>query len=235
MPRNLILTGGHTHSFPIAAPALARLLAEHGIESMIDDDIEGALAEMEARQPELLTVYALRWSMRDNEKHAPYRASWAFSLSHRGRDAIESHLVRGGGLLALHTAIICFDDWAAWKDILGGAWVWGRSSHPPCGPVEVEPADHAHPLVRDVQGFTLDDEVYGNLKFAPDVVPLLRARAQGGDWHPVLWTHHAGRGRVVVDALGHDAKAFEHPEHRRIVARAALWTLRRADAEITGI
>jgi uncharacterized protein len=229
--RNLILTGGHSHTFPVAAPALARLLAEHGIESTIDEDIEGALAGLEAHRPELLTVYALRWTMQ-GEKYAPHRARWAFELSQEGRNAIESHLARGGGLLALHTAIICFDGWAAWKDILGAAWVWGRSSHPPCGPVEVEALSSTDPLVRGIDGFTLDDEVYGDLALTSGVQPLLQARAKGGGWHPVLWTNRVGAARVAVDLLGHDATAFEHAEHRRIVARAALWAVGEKDSEV---
>jgi len=44
--------------------------------------------------------------------------------------AIESTITQdiegGGGLLALHTAVICFDDWAGWKALLGGQWRWGR-------------------------------------------------------------------------------------------------------------
>jgi type 1 glutamine amidotransferase len=232
--RNLILTGGHSHTFAVAAPALAGLLAGHGIESTIDDDIEGALAGMDARRPDLLTVYALRWSMK-GEKYDSYRARWAFELSQEGRDAIETHLARGGGLLALHTAIICFDGWAAWKDILGGTWVWGRSNHPPSGPVEVEPSDPGHALVRGVDGFALDDEVYGDLDFVPGVVPLLRARAGGGGWHPVLWTRRVGPARVAVDLLGHDATAFEHAEHGRIVARAALWATGSTDTEVARV
>jgi type 1 glutamine amidotransferase len=39
----------------------------------------------------------------------------------------------------------------------------------------------------------------------------------------VLWTHRYGAGRVVYDGLGHDAASLEHPVHRRLVQRAALW------------
>jgi len=37
---------------------------------------------------------------------------------------------------------------------------------------------------------------------------------------------------VVVDTLGHDAGAFAHPVHRRIVARAALWASGADDATV---
>jgi uncharacterized protein len=232
MARNVILTGGHTHSFPVAAPALARLLDDHGIRSAVHDDVEAGLATVEREHPDLLTVYALRWTMRGSDKYAPHRDRWGFSLSARGRASIEAHLARGGGLLALHTAIICFDDWPGWKDILGGRWVWGVSSHPPYGPVEVRLDDGTHPLVRGLAPFTLDDEAYGQLDMDPSIRPLMHARCAGGDWQPTLWTHIAGRGRVVVDLLGHDAGAFSHPVHGRIVARAALWALGRDELAI---
>jgi type 1 glutamine amidotransferase len=230
--RNVILTGGHTHAFATSAPALAALLRDHGIESTIDDDPERALVTLESTRAELLTVYALRWTMRTGDKYGPFRERWGFSLSAQGRAAIEAHLARGGGLLALHTAIICFDAWPQWRDILGGRWEWGRSSHPPFGPVAARIDDAAHPLVRGLSGFSLDDEAYGDLDMTADVHPLLSVRAAGGAWQPALWTRTVGHGRVVVDTLGHDEGAFTHPVHRRIVGRAALWALERDEATV---
>lgn len=223
MTDNVILSGGHTHPFATSAPALAALLAEQGIESVVEMDPEAAIAKLAETRPALLTVYALRWTMQQGDKYAPYRERWGFSPSSRARAEVEAHLERGGGILALHTAIICFDDWDRWADMLGGRWVWGRSSHPPYGPVEARPDEPEHPLVAGLPVFSLNDEAYGDLDLDPAVRPLMRVRASGGNWHPALWTHAFGNGRVAVDTLGHDAGAFAHPTHRRIVARAALW------------
>jgi len=230
--RNQILTGGHTHSFPLATPALARLLGEHGFVSEVHFDIDAGLDAVDREKPDLLTVYALRWTMATGEKYAPYRTEWSYSLPQRGRAAIDSHLARGGGLLALHTAVICFDDWSEWRRILGAVWRWGRSSHPPLGKVEAAAAGPIDPLLCGLPPFELADEVYNDLEFAPGSQPVLRARTGDGVWHPVVWKHSVGKGRVVVDTLGHDASAFCHPVHRRIVARAALWAIGRPDAEV---
>jgi type 1 glutamine amidotransferase len=59
----------------------------------------------------------------------------------------------------------------------------------------------------------------------------MHARAATGAWQPALWTREAGTGRVAVDTLGHDAGAFEHAVHRRVVSRAALWALGQPDPE----
>jgi type 1 glutamine amidotransferase len=232
MPSNVVLSGGHTHPFATAAPALAALLAEHGIDSIVEMDPEAAIAKVAETRPALLTVYALRWTMQQGAKYAPYREQWGFSLSEGARAEVEAHLARGGGLLALHTAIICFDDWPGWADILGGRWVWGQSSHPPYGRVEVRPDEPDHPLVAGLPAFSLDDEAYGDLDLRPGLQPLMHVRPAGGDCQPALWTRMFGNGRVVVDTLGHDAGAFAHPVHRRIVARAALWASGAASVDV---
>jgi len=231
--RNLLLTGGIVHPFESAAPALAEVLRAHDIESTITEDIDAGLAELTRGGFDILTLYALRWSMRD-DRYAPHRARWAYSPSAAARDAIEGHLRAGRGIFGVHTASICFDDWPRWRGILGGAWEWGRSGHPPFGPVEVRIVEPGHPLVRGLAGFALDDEVYGDLALEPDVVPLMQASATGADRgaHPVLWTRNVGVGRVVYDALGHDAASMRHPVHARILARSALWALGRPDAEV---
>jgi len=172
--RNLLLTGGIVHPFETAAAALAGVLRGHGIESVVTMDIEGGLAELPRGWFDLLTIFALRWTMAD-DKYAAHRAQWALSISAAGRAAILAHLSSGRGLFGVHTASICFDDWPGWGEALGGAWVWGASSHPPLGLVDVGVVEPHHPLVRGIGDFTLTDEVYGDLALHHDVVPLMQA------------------------------------------------------------
>ncbi|MSP88975.1 MAG: ThuA domain-containing protein [Alphaproteobacteria bacterium] len=235
MARNLILTGGIRHSFADAAPALARILDGVGIRSEITTDIEGGAARLAGEAFDLVTVYALRWRMLGDEKYAPHRAEWAFSPSPVMRRALSDHVGNGGGLLGLHTAALCFDDWPEWRDLLGGIWVWGQSFHPPRGPVAARPTDRAHPITSGLTAFESVDEVYSNLTLAADVVPLMMAHANADDaqdW-PILWARKVGCGRAVFDALGHDRAALEHPVHRRVLARAALWALGRPDGAVS--
>lgn len=238
MARNLILTGGIRHPFADAAPALARMLEAVGISSEVTTDVEGGISMLAEQTFDLVTVYALRWRMLGDEKYAPYRAEWAFSPSPAARRALSDHVGNGGGLFGLHTAALCFDDWPAWRDLLGGAWVWGQSFHPPRGAVAARATDLAHPITAGLSAFESVDEVYSNLALAADAAPLMTARAIGGpggdgvrDW-PVLWARAVGHGRAVYDALGHDRSALEHPVHRRILARAALWAIGRSDDEV---
>lgn len=218
----LILTGGIGHPFADASAALAGIMQQDGIETSVTEDIETGAARLADGGFDLLCVYALRWRMLIGDKYAPHRAQWAFSPSVGARAAIRGFVSGGGGLIALHTAVICFDDWPDWGGLIGGAWVWGRSSHPPFGRVLVTPVVDGHSIIAGVREFETTDEVYSNLEFAPDIQPLLRADAGEGS-KPVLWARQVGRGRVVTDLLGHDRAALEQSEHRTVLKRSALW------------
>lgn len=226
--RNVLLSGGIFHPFEETSAELAALLAPLGIASEIHPDPDTAVAALDGA--DLFTVNALRWRMH-GEKYDPYRDEWAFSLSEIARARVTEFVSGGGGLLALHTASICFDDWPGWGELLGGAWVWGTSHHPPPGRFGVQPTTASHPITRGVGAFQIEDEVYSELSLEPEVSPLLVSDPASGA-QPLLWTREVGRGRVVYDALGHDERAFGHESHRRLLRRAALWALGRDDAEV---
>lgn len=216
----LVLTGGPGgHPFGATAGHLASVLEREGYDTAVTEDIEAGLAGLDGCG--LLAVNALRWRMLD-DRYASGRADHGFTLSAAGREAVGGFLSRGGRVLANHTAAICFDDWAGWGDVVGAAWAWGRSSHPPLGPVRVE-VGQGHPVVDGVEAvFETVDEVYGDMDLRPDVEPLAWADAGAGR-HPVLWARSVGGGRVVYDALGHDERSFAAPAHQQILHQAVRW------------
>ncbi|GIH80748.1 ThuA domain-containing protein [Planobispora longispora] len=218
MARNLILSGGMFHDFAATSAALAGTLAEVGVESDVTEDIVGGLAD--APEYQLITINALRWRMRQ-DRFAEHRPRWRFELPAAARTALLDHLERGGGLLCMHTAAICFDDWQGWPRVLGGCWDWAKSHHPPLGWASVRIHD-GHPVVDGLRDFDLVDEVYSDLSVLPGVQPLASSLGQ-----PLIWARPIRRGRVFYDALGHDTRSYDSPIHRTILQRAALWLLKR--------
>ncbi len=225
MATNLVISGGPLHDFAASTAALVDTLAEVGVRSTVIDDPRAGLRELSERPGswDLVTVNALAWGA-TAQRHAHLRDEWAVTLRDDESRAIERHVRSGGGLLACHAAVICFDGDPRWVACLGAEWNWDRSMHPPLGEARVEPtaaaADHA--ISCGVDGFTTVDEVYGFLDVAPDVEPLMTS-SHGGAAHPVLWARSVGDGRVVVDLLGHDAAAMDQPTHREVLRRAARW------------
>jgi uncharacterized protein len=82
-----------------------------------------------------------------------------------------------------------------------------------------------HEIVAGVEGFTIVDEVYGDLEFTAAVDPLLQAAQpdEGRRVMPLLWAREHGAARVVYDALGHHPPSYAVPEHAGIVRRAIRW------------
>lgn len=222
--RALILTGGIRHDFADNAAAAAALLEDAGIATETTQDLDAGVARLATGDFDLTLVMALRWPMEGDPKYAPYRDNWAYHMPEETAEGLRRYVADGGGLFGLHTACLCFDDWAGWKDLLGGRWVWGQSFHPPRGPVKATPLDSDHALIAGLPSFEIEDEVFSKLDLAADVRPLMtgRAESEGGE-EPILWARTCGHGRVVFDALGHDRGSIEHPVHRRIVQRCALW------------
>lgn len=234
--RNLLVSGGLAHDFEVTSGRLAAALADVGIASTIDTDPEAAFASLPRDDVDLLTVNALRWRMEGVERYAPMREEWGLTLSPQARAGVEAHLAAGRPLLAVHTATICFDDWPRWGEIVGAAWAWDRSSHPPIdGEVAVTVATDRHPIVAGVGDFAVIDEVYGFLDRQPDVAGLLHA-SHGGTAHPLLWARTLpGGARVVYDALGHDARSYDHPTHQTLLRRIGAWLRGDDDTAVAGI
>ena len=223
---HVVIAGGIYHDFEATSAVLAQRFEPLGLKTRTFIDPEEALRALAAApQCRMLTVNALRFTMVQNDKYAPFRAKWAFTLSDEGRRIIADFVRGGGALLGLHTASICFDGWPEWRTILGAQWRWGTSFHPPTGPARVEAIAASEPLTAGVPAFEVFDEVYHHLDLDPAARALLQARAADGEFQPVMWAHRYGRGRVIYDSLGHGLDSVNEPTHAMLLNRAAAWRL----------
>ncbi|MFT5219534.1 MAG: hypothetical protein ACI87H_001671 [Gammaproteobacteria bacterium] len=233
--RNLILTGGIRHDFVDNTAAVIELLDNIGISSEQTTDIDCGIERLATTAFDMVTIMALRWRMDGDQKYASLRDEYGYSMPTESRSTLTDFISQGGGLFGLHTACICFDDWAQWRYLLGGSWVWGQSFHPPLGPVSVSHTGPAHVLTTDIPAFNAVDEVYAGLDLAPDTVPLLSACASDKTEAPVLWARQIDKGRVVFDALGHNRESLQHDVHGRLLQRCAAWACGFPDDEVSAI
>lgn len=226
----VILSGGspHAHDFPAIGAALAALFSAEGHDVLVVDHPESAVMALDEHRAKALVVAGLWWRML-GDSYDRWRGDYAYSPPDTTRGALTGFVENGGGLVAVHTAPICFDDWPGWGKLVGGAWDWGVSSHPPYGPVTARIVA-THPVVDgSPTEIALDDEVYGDLRVADDVTTLAVARRAPDDAEqPVVWAHHNGSGRVVFNGFGHDAASIRHPDNARILVQALRWVLEAA-------
>ncbi len=223
----LLLSGGpdHAHDFPVTCSSIVDVLEQGGANVTVVNEPDQA-AEMLSGSFDALVIHALRWRML-HDRYEPWRAQWGYHTSADTRAAISGYVRAGGGLVGMHTASICFDDWPEWRDVLGGAWNWERSSHPPVGRVSASVVEAAagHPaMMPGLRGLDLVDEVYGDLDMAPGVEALMVARRTPDDeLQPVVWAHQYGDGRVWYDGFGHDAVSVRSPHHAALLRHGVEW------------
>ena len=231
-PTAVVLSGGVTHDFPALNAEVSAVLGEVGFAVTVREDVLEAMRDLDG--VDLLVVDMLRWRM-DVERYRDRRAEFGIEVDVATQEHVEAWVRGGGALLALHAASICFDDWPGWRDLVGARWDWDTSHHPPLGPVEVTVHPERHPVVAGLpSSFSVEDEVYGFLDEADDVVPLATAPHSGRD-HPLVWARTVGAGRVVHDTLGHHVPTYRDAVQRRIVQRGALWAIGRPDADVAAV
>lgn len=220
--RAVILAGGHAHPFAETSAVLAAMAGAAGLAAAVHGEVAAAL---EALAPgDLLVVNALWWSMTQDPKYAPHRAAHARALPPGALARMRGHVEAGGALLAMHTAVICWDGEPGWKALLGGGWTWGRSFHPPLGPVTVVPTAAGAALAGSAAPFTLVDECYHRLDPEPGCELLAHAGAGAEPaGQPVAWRRAVGAGRLAVDALGHDRRSLAASGHAALLAGLMAW------------
>ncbi len=223
MSRVVVLAGGspHAHDFAATGAELASIAAAagHDVELLADpDDLPETLTGAAA-----LVFDGLWWRMH-GAAYDEWRDRYGYSPPSATRTALTGFVSAGGGLLAVHTAPISFDDWPGWGDVVGGRWQWGVSSHPSPQPSEVRVVSD-HPVVAGIDSpITITDEIYGDLAVGDSVdVLAVGTRHEGDADQPLVWAHRFGEGRVVYDALGHDVPSLRHPDHSRLLRQALAW------------
>ena len=227
MARLLLASGGPTyaHDHAACAKALSEILTGAGHEIVATtrhfDEFPDALADT---RPDAVVMHALWWRMLA-DRYDDLRERWAYTTTPELRASLTDYVSAGGGLVALHTATICFDDWAGWADIVGAQWNWDRSFHPPLGEASVVITDRNHQITAGIDDFDTIDEIYANLDLRPGIEPLAFGRHTDGSSHPILWTHSFGAGHVVQFGLGHHPPSLKHPTTAEMLRRSVAWTL----------
>ena len=232
MNQNLVLSGGPGHDFDSTTGVIAEISLEAGLGCQVVTDpaeLFDLLHRSERGEVEpwdLVTVNALRWRM-EAGRYDHVREALAFELDEPDASALRRYVVGGGGLLVLHTGVICFDAEPTWHDLVGASWSWERSSHPPVAEVDVTvtEAGRRHPVTSGIESFRVQDELYEFLDTVTDLDPLLTA-THGGITHPLVWARTHGKGRVVTDVLGHSSESLTNPAHRALLSRGLCWTRR---------
>ncbi|MDX2381445.1 MAG: ThuA domain-containing protein [Acidimicrobiia bacterium] len=173
--------------------------------------------------PEIRTTVATDFSDIDALTEAEFLITYTCDLrpTDAEQQALQDFVAAGGRWIALHAtnALLDFSPDGAraapghdtFMETLGSRFL----AHPEIEPYTVTVSDSGHPLVRGMDPFEADDELY-LCEYHGDVHPLLETRYVGtfrsgyvdNEWHDdeprlVAYLHPVGAGTVLYITLGH--------------------------------
>ena len=142
----------------------------------------------------------------------------------------------GIGLVAMHHNMGAHPAWDDYKSIIGGKYIlkpcqidgkaYPGSNYEHDQDMKITVAEKDHPITKDVEDFVIRDEVYSKYYVAPDVKLLLKTDHPKND-PQIGWVRDFGRSRVFYYMLGHDHKAWEHPNFRKLLLQGIRWAARK--------
>jgi uncharacterized protein len=217
MPEVLLVSGSGAyadpwHPFPETSARLAAIIGALGHTVQITEDVEWALARPGRRDLLVINI----------GNPAEPRPADRIAAAAQG---LIRHLDDGGALFGVHVSATSLTTMQEWRAILGGQWVRGRTMHPPQELASISIRSGNHPIVAGMADFQVFDERYSYLQVDPDI-DVLCEHDYEGIRHPVVWARDAGRGRVIYDGLGHDARSYDSQGHVELVQRSVQWLLR---------
>lgn len=143
---------------------------------------------------------------------------------------------KGVGLVVLHHALVSYQNWPEYEQIIGGRYQEpdpnkpGRVTEAVGWQHDVEVpvviAATNHPVTAGLKDFTIHDEIYWGFRVGADVTPLITT-THPKSGKPLGWCRTQGNSRVVFLQLGHGKEAFTNVNYRTLVAQAIRWTARR--------
>jgi len=212
--RILLITGDDVspaHDWLSCAAATREVLKESG---RFDVDVIGG-AEVLANDANLRNVDVI-YLMLYNAKTP--------TLSDKGKENLLNFVKSGKGFVVTHLSSASFKEWPEFKALCGRIWVMGTSGHGPRDVFRAVIVDKASPITQGVNDFNQDDELYAKLQGDAPIHVLVQADS---DWskktEPLAFTLDYGKGRVFHHAFGHDAKAINTPEVKKLIVQGTAW------------
>jgi type 1 glutamine amidotransferase len=161
------------------------------------------------------------------------------------RKAVENWYAKGGGIVALHAALVRQTEWPWFNEIAGCDF--NSDSEYLEARVTVDPAAKDHPAVsghgdsfmisadwtnhdRSVTGLEgfqvllrVDESSYDPVR---DYFKTRDGKAMGKD-HPIAWLHENGGGRFFYTELGHDVRSLDNAFGRQHILEAIRWAAKK--------
>ncbi|KPL17396.1 MAG: hypothetical protein AMS26_01080 [Bacteroides sp. SM23_62] len=139
-------------------------------------------------------------------------------------------LEKGRGIVFLHHSLASYQNWAEYKNIIGGKYVLKESDDQVSAGstykhdliLHVKIADTTHAVTDGLKDFQIKDEGYKGIEILPSVQPLLTVSHTDCAEY-VAWAHKYQNSKIVYILLGHDHHAYQEESYRKLIQNAIFW------------
>jgi type 1 glutamine amidotransferase len=209
--RALILLGGMWHDFDGFARTATSLLATAGWQTHATYDLDH-LTRLETDTFDLVvsyTCFSIHAEGLDN--------SGPEQMSDAQIDGLTRWVQAGGGFLSMHSASVCGLSGPGLRELTGGRFV----SHPDPFVFTVYPVHRPHPIIANVEAFSVYDEMY--IEECDPNVDIHMWTIDRGIAYPMVWSKPEGHGRVAHIAMGHYPAVWAHEQYQRLMLQTITW------------
>ena len=208
--------GPGNHDYPQYLADWSKVLTEHG--AVVDGSLHFPTP------PELVNVDVMVWYKGD-----------AGYMTDQEKATLTAFVKRGGGIVSFHDTL-CGPDPAYMASIVGGGKKHGEVNFSQ-GELKYTITDAAHPIMQGMTDFTLRDEAFMKMTWAPSGLhPLATVAMPQGDHKgevvPQIWTYeHTVPGgqpaRAFVWMQGHAYTNFADPRIEPMLLRGIAWAAKK--------
>jgi type 1 glutamine amidotransferase len=152
-------------------------------------------------------------------------------MTDREKATLETFLKRGGGLVSFHDTL-CGPDPEWFSTIVGGGKKHGEVNFS-AGEIKYTIVDKASPIMQGMSDFSITDEAFFKMTFAPNIHVLATApMPASGEVVPQIWTYErtmfGGQPfRAFVWMQGHTYTNLTHPMVEPMILRGIAWAAKR--------
>ena len=153
-------------------------------------------------------------------------------ISEEEKAAFRQLLQEGKPMLFLHHALVSYQTWDEFENILGGRYYDsarykgipenGFSTYLHDTNIPIRLLVPEHPVSSGLTDFTLFDEVYGNTWVSPEVTPILGTDHQEST-EIIGWEHTYGLSKIIYLQPGHGKTSYQNPNYRMLLYNAITY------------
>jgi hypothetical protein len=206
----VLLLNGDNHNFHTCAPIVESFLSNDPALSVVVTEDREALRALDS-----FDVFVFGTGFTRAVRHDDGTVDRLPDLTPDQEEGLNGYVHDGGGLVGIHGT-----GWwipARSVPLIGGHANW----HPPGLTFDVTIDDDDHPIMKGIEDFEVEDEIYMSA-WDPGIHVLASATWQDKQ-HPMAWTHHYGEGKVFYTTLGHGPNTFEVDAFQQMIVQAVKW------------